>query len=322
MEKYIESCLLSLINQSFKNFEIIIVNDNSNDNTQNIIKQIQNKDKRIKLINHFSNLGVYASRADGILNVNGKYILLMDPDDLLINQNLFLQIYIYNKYYNFDIIEFLVFHQKEGFENIYFPKIHKSSHYHNFTKKIITQPELSDILFYIPNTKIYSSIICREIWNKLIRKEVILKSINYLNNDYFKNQFLITADDTPINILSFQFANNYSNINLPGYLYKIRKKGMSRLQKKEKHNIILGNNYLLYYKFLLRYILKFKKNMNFFFYEFKALSKNLLILKKFNDSKYVVIEFFEEINQRKIPEKFKPFFKKMKKYFLTKNKLK
>ena len=131
MEKYIESSLLSLINQSFKNFEIIVVNDNSNDNTKNIIKSIQNKDKRIKLFNHLKNLGVFASRADGILNANGKYILLMDPDDLLINQNLFRQIYIYNKQYNCDIIEFLVYHQKEGMKNIYFPKRNTLNHYHN-----------------------------------------------------------------------------------------------------------------------------------------------------------------------------------------------
>ena len=89
MEKYIESSLLSIINQSFKDFEIIIVNDNSNDNTQNIIRNIQNKDKRIKCINHSKNLGVFSSRADSILNASGKYILLMDPDDILLNQDIF-----------------------------------------------------------------------------------------------------------------------------------------------------------------------------------------------------------------------------------------
>ena len=75
MEKYIESSLLSIINQSFKYFEIIVVNDNSNDNTQNIIRNIQNKDKRIKSVNHSKNLGVFHSRADAILNAAGKYIL-------------------------------------------------------------------------------------------------------------------------------------------------------------------------------------------------------------------------------------------------------
>ena len=72
MEKYIESSLLSIINQSFQLFDIIIVNDNSNDDTQNIIKRMQEKDNRIKYINHYKNLGVYASRADAVLNAKGK----------------------------------------------------------------------------------------------------------------------------------------------------------------------------------------------------------------------------------------------------------
>ena len=50
MEIYIEQNLLSIINQSFQDFEIIIVNDYSNDNTENIIKKIQTEDERIKLI--------------------------------------------------------------------------------------------------------------------------------------------------------------------------------------------------------------------------------------------------------------------------------
>ena len=174
MEKYIESSLLSIINQSFKYFEIIVVNDNSNDNTQNIIRNIQNKDKRIKCVNHSKNLGVFSSRADSILNAAGKYILLMDPDDILLNQDIFQELYDYNKKYNLDIIEFLVYHQKEGINDIIIPKDHILNHHHKFRKKIIKQPDLSEILFYKPNSKIYSSIICRTIWNKLIRKEILI----------------------------------------------------------------------------------------------------------------------------------------------------
>ena len=178
----------------------------------------------------------------------------MDPDDLLMNQDLFQELYNYNLENTFDIIEFLVYHKKEGRKNIFFPKDHKLNHYHNYQNHIINQPELSDIIFYNPNSKEYSSIICRSIWNKLIKKEIMLKSINYLNNDYFRNQFLIAADDTPLNILAFHFANNYSNINLPGYLYNLREDGMSSDNKGNiKHDIILSYNFLLYFKFLYNY---------------------------------------------------------------------
>ena len=75
MEKYIERSLLSIINQSFKNFEIIAVNDNSNDQTINIIQRLKSKDNRIKIINHNKNLGVYASRVEAILYSKGEYII-------------------------------------------------------------------------------------------------------------------------------------------------------------------------------------------------------------------------------------------------------
>lgn len=52
MNKYIERTVISIINQSFQDFEIVIINDNSKDETEKIIKKLQLEDNRIKLINH------------------------------------------------------------------------------------------------------------------------------------------------------------------------------------------------------------------------------------------------------------------------------
>ena len=228
MEKYIKKNIISIINQSFQDLEIILVNDNSKDNTQNIIKemQMQIEDGRITIINHSKNLGVYKSRIESILNAKGKYIILMDPDDLYLNKNLLQDLYNYNLIYNIDIIEFSVYHQIDGKRKIFYPDNHFENHFHNFSKNIIFQPELSDILYYIPRTKNYSYTICRNIWNKIIRKEVFLKMYKYIGKDYY-NKFVITADDMIMNIISYHFANNYSNIDLAGYMYNIRKVSMS-----------------------------------------------------------------------------------------------
>ena len=249
MEKYLEKSIISIMNQSFQNFEIIIVNDNSNDNTNKIIQSIQSKDNRIKIINHNKNLGVYQSRKDALLNSEGKYILYLDPDDMLLNQELFEELYKYNLKYNLDIIEFLVYYQKDGKSRIYFPKSHEYNHYHKFDKRIIFQPELSNVLFYIPNTLNFTYIFCRNIWNKITRKRILINSIEYIDKIYH-NLYLIAADDTPINILNFYYANNYSNIKLPGYLYNEREKSISRLKK--NNDKIISYNFLLFYQFFYK----------------------------------------------------------------------
>ena len=318
MEKYIEKSLLSIINQSFQNFEIIVVNDNSNDNTETILKKYQFDDSRIRIINHYKNLGVYYSRIDAALNAKGEYILFLDPDDMILNPNLFEELYNYNLKYNLEMIEFSVYHQIEGKKNIFFPNSHELNHYHQFKKNIIYQPELSNIIFYIPNTKNYSSVFCRTIWNKLIKKPIILKTINYIEK-VFHNEYLITADDTPINIINFNFANNFSNINLPGYLYNIRKNSMSRIDNGKIHDLIVSYNYLLYFKLFYKYIKDFKKNLNFLFYDLKISYNYILKIKELNGTKYfpIALDFFTEIIQNNnISNEFLFFIKDLQMHFL------
>ena len=79
-EKYIKECIESIIKQTYKNIEIIIVNDGSTDNSVNIIKDYQKKYKRIKVINQ-KNKGPSAARNNGIKHSEGDYILFVDSDD-------------------------------------------------------------------------------------------------------------------------------------------------------------------------------------------------------------------------------------------------
>ena len=197
MESYIEHNLLSILNQSFQNFEIMIIDDGSTDGTTNIVKRIQLEDKRIKLLIHDKQLGVYRSRFESILNSRSKYIILMDPDDIYLNGDLLLELYNYNLKNNLDIIEFTVFNQFEESNKIDF-----LTHFHNFEEAIIYQPKLSEILYYIPRTKDISPTICRNIWNKMIRKNVLLQTNDYIGKDYY-NRNLITSDDMMINIIAY-----------------------------------------------------------------------------------------------------------------------
>lgn len=79
---FLEESVNSVISQTFNNWECIIVNDGSDDDTEIIAKQLMQKDKRIKYI-FKKNRGLSAARNTGINAANGKYILPLDADDLL-----------------------------------------------------------------------------------------------------------------------------------------------------------------------------------------------------------------------------------------------
>lgn len=81
-EKYIKECLLSVINQTYANFEHIIIDDNSSDNTVQIIKGLIKNDSRFKLIELKVNGGSGKARNLGIEKAIGKYITFIDGDDM------------------------------------------------------------------------------------------------------------------------------------------------------------------------------------------------------------------------------------------------
>lgn len=80
--QFIKDCLDSLLCQDYQNIEIIVINDGSNDNTQDIVKDYIIKDDRIVLINQI-NSGVSAARNNGIQYASGDYIMFVDGDDWL-----------------------------------------------------------------------------------------------------------------------------------------------------------------------------------------------------------------------------------------------
>src|SRR6476659_5468798 len=81
-EKYIAAAIESIVNQSYKNLEIVMINDGSTDRTPEIVNSYAKKDSRIKLINIPVNRGLINSLNTGIAAATGEYIARMDADDI------------------------------------------------------------------------------------------------------------------------------------------------------------------------------------------------------------------------------------------------
>ena len=80
VEPFISECINSILIQSYKNFELILVNDGSTDNSPTICEQYASKDKRIKVI-HKANGGLSDARNWGLKFSSGEYVVFLDSDD-------------------------------------------------------------------------------------------------------------------------------------------------------------------------------------------------------------------------------------------------
>ena len=94
----------------------------------------------------------------------------------------------------------------------------------------------------------------------------------YIGLEYFK-KFVITAEDMLMNVVSYHFAHNYSNINLPGYMYNLRSVSMSRGEGGIELKMIRSINHLFYFKFLYKYIKQFQLNRKILYFEIKNLKR-------------------------------------------------
>jgi glycosyltransferase involved in cell wall biosynthesis len=85
MEKYLSTCLDSIVNQDLKNIEIICINDGSTDASFSILEEYAKKDNRIIIINQ-DNKGAAIARNEGLIVATGEYIHFMDADDFVVEQ--------------------------------------------------------------------------------------------------------------------------------------------------------------------------------------------------------------------------------------------
>lgn len=82
-EKYLYECLNSILNQTYKNFEVICIDDNSSDNSKAILETLQKNECKIKIIKNTNSVGAGDARNQGLKIAKGKYICFVDSDDII-----------------------------------------------------------------------------------------------------------------------------------------------------------------------------------------------------------------------------------------------
>lgn len=194
IEKYVEKCLKSLQVQTYKNLEIIFIDDGSEDNTYTIVKEISKTMDNLKVFTK-KNGGPGAARNYGLKECNGEYITFVDGDD-------FLEKDAYQKAMEKIILEktdLCIF----GYKKIYDNKVKNIS----INKSFYKLPDIKrDILSKSDDTSIF-------LWNKIFKKDIIVKNeIFLLEQKYFEDNSFIYRYlffTNKISILEREYLYNY-----------------------------------------------------------------------------------------------------------------
>ena len=208
----------SIQNQNVSDLEIIIIDDNSQDNSVKIIEQLQQEDPRIKLLKNKNNKGILYTRSIGVFNSKGKYIFPINSGDMFIN-DIINTCYNEAELNNLDIVEFSGY----NFSNINSNSTLSSIINPNFLNyreegQIIMQPELSGFMYKEKNESLGYDIIDQIIWGKCIKNNIYKNTIDMLNFVIFTEN-LFFFESQIINFGLFKTSDSFKFINKNGVIH-------------------------------------------------------------------------------------------------------
>ena len=216
VEKYLYKCLESVIHQTYKNLEIICVNDGSTDNSLNILEEFAQKDARIKIITQ-KNGGLSNARNTGIDNATGDYIMFLDSDDwcdIYTVEKLYANLLLNNT--DFSICAAILFDENTHKYKLdpYF-SMHSLSEFKN---RKLTFSDVKNIFFNLPVMA----------WGKIIRTDIIKD-----NNLKFIEG--VAFEDNPFFMDLFFASKNFSILMDELIYYRINRNGSDTQSQGEKY---------------------------------------------------------------------------------------
>lgn len=257
-EKYISKCLDSLVNQSLKDIEIIVVNDGSTDKSLEILKKYESK--KVKIITQ-KNSGVASARNTGLKEAKGEYIAYVDSDDW-VELDMFEKLYDKAIENNYDAVmcDFWYIDDEKKWEGI-----------STNNKDIVTNKEKKQFMI-----KMFPVI-----WNKIYKREKIKK---------YKFKPGVWAEDVEYLYKILPSIDNIAVINEPLYYYYQREVSESRLYDKRVYNYIDNFNGIVEFYQKNKYYELYKKELEFCYvrYLYATFVKRASYFESYDDYKIAV----------------------------------
>ena len=213
IEEYVERCIVSAINQSEKDIEIIIVNDGSTDGTLEILNRYSYLDKRVKIVNK-NNEGISKARYDGFKISKGEFVIFVDGDDWI----------------ELDTIEKLYCTAKDNYSDIVICNFCFAYENGNISRGELRESNYVDMIF----DKMLIGQATPYLWNKFIKRDFIVK-----NNIKF-DENLNYAEDLLLLIKFYILNPKISIYNGHLYNYYQRKNSITKSTNKKVLDVIIS----------------------------------------------------------------------------------
>lgn len=189
-EKYLDEALQSVLNQTYKEIELICINDASTDKTLQILQHFQSGDQRIKIITNEKQLGAAESRNKGIIQAQGEYITFLDGDDIFEEEMLQLAQQVMEKH-NTDIVLYELMHVPS--EKIYQKRsiMRGEQFIEKYCKVPFTIKSCEPIAFMN-----WTSSPCNKLYRKsfIIKNQLEFQTLSSANDVYFVDMALLLAE--------------------------------------------------------------------------------------------------------------------------------
>lgn len=233
-EKYIEECIKSVINQSYKNIEMIIIDDGSTDNSKNIIEKYTESFPFIKYIKCNKNNGVWAARNIGIEKAKGRFISFLDADDLYKKNKIENQInFMLNNNYSFTYTAYDLINENSTSLN----KVINAKEYEDYNR-LLKGNDIGCLTVMIDRLKIETPIKFENnhhedfvLWLKILKNNVVAYGLDEILSSYRKSNSSVSHNKIKAAIWTWNIYTNVEKLPLNKALYYFLKYTINGFRK-------------------------------------------------------------------------------------------